>query len=286
VPVVLLVLVSAFLHALWNALLKRQPDKQVAGLAVIALATGTAAAAALVVAALGGEAPFATPAGLGYSLAAGVFEGGYFASLILALEHAQLGLAYTVSRGVAILLVWPLSVALLGEQITPLALAGTAVLAAGLAAAGVDRAAPDRRGLLFACLCGAFIAGYHLCYKGALAHSRSPAAVYAVSLAVALPMNFARLGWRPGRRRVSAVAAAVRARPAALVGAGVVCTGSFLAFLVALRSGGAGFVLTLRNTSILFATLLAPIAGERPTRRQVAGAALVAGGAVLLGLGR
>jgi drug/metabolite transporter (DMT)-like permease len=282
VSVVVLVLVSAFLHALWNALLKRQPDKQVGGLAVLGLATATAAVAALVIALATGQAPFTTPAGLGLSVAAGVFEGGYFATLILALERAQFGLAYTVSRGMAILLVWPLSVAWFGERATPLAIAGTGLLVAGLAAAGLERAATARRGLLFACLCGAFIAGYHLCYKGALAHSHSPAAVFAVALTVALPLNLVRLGWR----RIPEVAAAVRARPAALIGAGLVCAASFLTFLLALAAAGAGFVLTLRNTSVLFATLLAPVAAERPTRRQIAGATLVAGGAILLGLGR
>jgi drug/metabolite transporter (DMT)-like permease len=218
-----------------------------------------------------------------WSLAAGVFEGGYYVTLLLALERSPLALAYTVSRGLAILLVWPLSVALLGERVTPLAIAGTALLVGGLAAAGLQRfRGSGRHGLLYACACGAFIAGYHMCYKGALAGSRSAAAVFALSLAVALAINLARLGWR----RLPAVAAAVRARPAPLLAAGVLCAVSFLAFLVALRGSGAGFILTLRNTSVLFATLLAPLTGDRPTRRQIAGATLVAGGAALLGLGR
>jgi uncharacterized membrane protein len=58
---------------------------------------------------------------------------------------------------------------------------------------------------------------------------------------------------------------------------------SFLAFLGALTHGGAGLVLTLRNTSVVFAQAMAWMIGERPGRRQVLGAILVAGGAVLLG---
>jgi drug/metabolite transporter (DMT)-like permease len=42
-------------------------------------------------------------------------------------------------------------------------------------------------------------------------------------------------------------------------------------------------VITLRNTSIAFALVLAMLQGERPGRRQVSGAVLVMGGAVLLG---
>jgi drug/metabolite transporter (DMT)-like permease len=41
-------------------------------------------------------------------------------------------------------------------------------------------------------------------------------------------------------------------------------------------------VLTLRNTSVLFATMLALFVGERPARAEISGAALVAGGAVLM----
>jgi drug/metabolite transporter (DMT)-like permease len=41
-------------------------------------------------------------------------------------------------------------------------------------------------------------------------------------------------------------------------------------------------VLTLRNTSVLFAAAMASVIGERPGRTEVAGAALVAAGAALM----
>jgi drug/metabolite transporter (DMT)-like permease len=43
-------------------------------------------------------------------------------------------------------------------------------------------------------------------------------------------------------------------------------------------------VLTLRNTSIVFTALIGWIVGERPSRAQLLGAALVTGGAILVGL--
>jgi uncharacterized membrane protein len=43
-------------------------------------------------------------------------------------------------------------------------------------------------------------------------------------------------------------------------------------------------VLTLRNTSVLFAVALAFVIGERPARAEIAGAVLVAAGAVLMSL--
>jgi len=58
---------------------------------------------------------------------------------------------------------------------------------------------------------------------------------------------------------------------------------AFLCYLVALRTSSSAAVLTLRNTSIVFTFLLGWVLGERPSRRQVAGAVLVSLGAVLLG---
>ena len=63
---------------------------------------------------------------------------------------------------------------------------------------------------------------------------------------------------------------------------GIVCGGSFLMLIEALAGDGAGMVLTLRNTSVLFAIGLAAVIGERPRRPQIIGAILVAGGAVVM----
>jgi len=54
--------------------------------------------------------------------------------------------------------------------------------------------------------------------------------------------------------------------------------------MYALARGGAAYVFTLRNTSVLFATALAWLIGERPTHRALVGVGLVFVGAVALGL--
>jgi drug/metabolite transporter (DMT)-like permease len=68
-----------------------------------------------------------------------------------------------------------------------------------------------------------------------------------------------------------------------MLATGTLCTLSFALLLTALARGGAGAVLTLRNTSIAFALVLAVLQGERPGRRQSFGAVLVMAGAMLLG---
>jgi drug/metabolite transporter (DMT)-like permease len=278
--IVALVLVSAFLHAAWNALLRLERDKDRALVAAVAVATVLAAAIAGMRWALG-EPPFPTVAPAAWALAAGVLEWAYFASLARALELGSLGPVYTISRGGAIVLVWPISVAAFGESVAWSSAAGTAVVAAGLVFASVDPSRAARAGrdaIAWAVVCAASIAGYHLAYKGALRAGGSPSAIFALALALASAINIVRL--RAGGRR--AAAALVRSRAARIVLMGCVCGSSFLLLMEALARGGSGYVLTLRNTSVLFATGLAVAIGERPIRAHVVGAVLVATGAVLM----
>jgi drug/metabolite transporter (DMT)-like permease len=278
--VVLLVLCSALLHALWNAMLKTERDKDVAGAAVVGMAALVAIVAALLLWIVTRTAPFPMPSGLAWTVAAGLFEGMYFVLLVLALERCPLAVGYTVSRGVAILAVWPVSIGLLDEPMTASSLVGSALLCLGLAANAIGKGRGTARGVLFACLCGLAISGYHLCYKEALATGAAPAAVFAVAVGLAWPLSLARLA----RPRLPVLGRAVRARPGFMLLLGSLTTASFLLFLLALEQSGAGFVLTLRNTSIVFAAFIGWALGERPTRPQLIGAILVTGGAVLVGL--
>jgi drug/metabolite transporter (DMT)-like permease len=267
---------SAFLHALWNALLKRERSPQVAVAGVLLAAAGFAFVAAL----LGGRPAFATRAALGWGLAAGTCEALYFVTLAAALARADYGVVYTVARGGAMLLVWPAGALLLREPVAATAAAGACLVGVGLAlvAGRAGRRGAERAGVLFAAVCAASIAGYHLCYERALAAGAREAPLFAVALVVALPFVLASL-----RGRATVVLAGGRlAFALRCVLAGLLCTGSFLLFLRGLSTAGAAVALTLRNTSVLFAQGFAVILGERPTRGQLAGALLVTAGAVLV----
>jgi len=272
---VALVLISAFLHAAWNALLRTEPDKDRALVSAVGVAALLAAGVAAVRWSLG-ELPFATTTALLWALAAGLLEWTYFVSLARALERGPLGPVYTVSRGGAIVLVYPLSIALFDERLTVLAAAGSALVFAGLALSGArtgDTRTTHGPALAWATVCAVAIAGYHLAYKASLGAGGNPSAVFAAALAVATGLNTI---------RVRGLGAVLRARLPRVLVMGVLCGGSFLLLLEALARGGAGHVLTLRNTSVLFATALAAAIGESPRRAQVAGAALVAAGAILM----
>ncbi len=273
-----LVLSSAFCHALWNALLKRHEDPESAVVGVMAV---TVVCGGLWALGLQGAA-FPTTGALLWSLVAGVLDGGYLLSLARALRRAPLGLAYTVSRGGALLLVWPVSVLWLGERLTPGSVAGAALVALGMATMNLvlPRGAVGE-GVLWAVVSAACIAGFSLSYKRALGEGVQPPALFTTSLGVALHLlvlmrRREEVGWGVLLRKVMT-------RPLLLVAAGLLCTLSFSLLLLALVHGGTGAVLTLRNTSIAFALALGALQGERMGRRQLSGAALVMLGAVMLG---
>ncbi len=127
----LLVIVSAFLHAAWNAILKRRPDPESAVVGVL-VAAGVSSA---ILAVVRGSA-FPPPEALLWSLLSGVVEAAYFMTLARALSRAPLGSVYTVVRGGALVLVWPVSIVFFAEHVTPLIALGTLLVLVGLAAAG------------------------------------------------------------------------------------------------------------------------------------------------------
>ena len=277
-----LVLSSAFLHAAWNALLKRHPNPEVGVVSVISVVVVASGLWAL---GMTGPA-FSNSRGVAWALWAGVCESLYLAGLARSLRQAPLGLAYTVSRGGAMLLVWPVSVGWLGEAVSSWTVPGVVLLGGGLVVMNLSRPSGPRAvgagaGVAWAAAAAVGIAGYHLSYKMALGEGAQPPALFATGLLVALPVLILERGrqegWAAFRRE------ALRA-PGLVLTAGLVSAASFGMLLTALSNGGAGAVLTLRNTSIAFALALAALQGERLGRRQLVGASLVAVGAVLLGL--
>lgn len=276
-----LVLISAFLHASWNALIKREPHKDHALIAAAGIGGLFGLGVAIVRAVSSGVAPFATHQSLGWSLVAGTCEQAYFFTLARALDRGPLGPVYTISRGGAVVLVYPLSILLFGEPLTALSTVGSLIVLSGLVVPEWLRdhsAEPmPRQAIAWAVVCACTIAAYHLAYKAALEAGGASSAVFAVSLLFASLINFVRTDR-------AAVLAYVKRRTFIALSTGVLCGASFLMVIEALAHGGTGFVLTLRNTSVMFAVLLAWAIGEKPRLATTTGAVLVALGAVVMSL--
>lgn len=274
-----LVLVSAFLHAGWNALAKRAREPVWAVHATIALA---GMLVALLAAGQGLAGSGALPrAALAWSLFAALFESRYFHALGRALVSGPLGPVYTLSRGAAAVLIWPVSVLFLEERLHVLGLVGTGLILAGMVAAGMAQGM-QRTAVRHGLECALAIAGYHFGYKLALDAGGTPAAVFTTSIGTAMALNLV----TGGREFRASFVRALRKADRVTLLASVVCAAGFLLFMTALARGGAAWIFTLRNTSVLFATGFGVLDGERPGRRQLCGAALVCAGAIALGLVR
>lgn len=274
----LLVLVSAAIHAVWNAILKRTraPEDAVVGAMVVS------SLAALGIA-LVSRPPWPPTASLGWCLASGVLEAVYFSTLARALTRAPLGPVYTTVRGGALVVVWPVSIAFLGERVSLTTMGGTSLVVLGLVATGLgDRGAAREMRLGWAIVCAAFVGAYQIAYKLGLSTGGAPTAMNALSLGTAALVNVVAGGAVRARRGF----AATREEPGKVLTAGVLAAAGFVVFLIAMRDAGAGVAVTLRNTSILFAQGIAFAMGEKPTRLGLVGAALVTGGAVLLSVPR
>lgn len=269
------VILSAVLHACWNALIKASSSKST-GVVVL---TASGVQAIVCTALLNGEA-FPDPTGIAWSLCSGVFESIYFLTLVWCLNLGPLAQVYSFSRGGSLLFVWPLSMLLMDEPIVGLHAAGASVVFIGLLLTGSGGSVEERaahRGAYFTALalCAGSIAAYHLLYKKAMLTGAHPLAVFATSMTVAVPVNLfwhrrqLREEWKSFNWKLIAVASTL-------------CTLSFLLALAALHMAGTGWVLTLRNSSVVIALLFAWKLGEQIPRRRAVGTTLIAIGAIVL----
>lgn len=271
-----LVLLSALIHASWNVFLKRAKQLETFTLALFA-------GCALLSAGLSWVWPgprFPSGAAWGWALASGGFEGLYIVGLVRAMRAAPAGWAYGWSRGSAVLAVWPISVLLFHETLTPLTLGCAVLVALGLLAMGLGGQGQRGKGALpWAILSGCSIAVFNLCYKGALKAGAQPAALFSVSIAIGCAVQ----ALEQRRRGISVSLKPLLQQPALLGFCISACTGGFLLYLFAMQNAGAARVTTLRNTSVVFAQGIAMLLGERPGWRGWTGALLIVLGALGLG---
>ena len=271
------VLLAALLHASWNAALKAQPDTFLAALAVTGGA-GLIGALAL---------PFlAAPdaASWPFIAASGAIHVVYYLLLGWAYRHADISHAYPLMRGGAPVLVALAAGALTGEQLhgaqwlaIGLICAGGAVLTFGTRSANGAGPAPT----LLALTIAALIAAYTLVDGIGVRRSGSPAA-YTAWILLLGALGAMAVSWRRSEGRLPAY---LRHRPALVLLGGLATTGAYGIALWAMTLAPVALVAALRETSIVFATLIAALLlRERMTRARLLGAGVIALGAVTMRL--
>jgi drug/metabolite transporter (DMT)-like permease len=281
-----LVLLSAVFHATWNLLAKRSANPlaffwafSLVGLALYALPAGVAFARH----GLPGE-------GVPFVLVSGTLEAGYFVSLAAAYKYGALSLTYPVARGTGVLLVPLLAIPIFAERPTLVAWAGIGLILTGLMTINVlgarGRVAEElehgRRGLVFAVLTGLVISSYSLVDKAGVARVHPLVYLYGIFIIEFLWVTPYVLA-----RHRGAVWHELRANRHAVLIGGVLNLGTYLIVLAALRVGGnVGYVVPLRETGIVFATLFGVfLLKEHIGRVRIAGCGLVAAGVLAIALG-
>ncbi|CAM8626755.1 RhaT Permeases of the drug/metabolite transporter (DMT) superfamily [Paracoccaceae bacterium] len=271
--VMLAVLGAAFLHALWNSLLK----------------VGTSRMGAMVILSIG-EIPIglavvmARPA-LDWSVAPWVIAAGcahFFYKLFLtyAYERGDLSRVYPIARGSAPLMVGLVSPFFLPDVITPVEFAGIAVLGLGilLMAQGVFANGENRRLIPYA-LCSACATATYTLIDGQGARVSGDAVAYIAWVFVVDGLFFAggMLAWK-------GLAVLPRQRKAWGVGmiAAAASYGAYAVSVWAMTIAPIAVVAALRETSILFAVMIGWLVfGEKMTRGKALATLVIVGGVML-----
>jgi drug/metabolite transporter (DMT)-like permease len=271
------VLLSALLHASWNVLIKRSPDRLL-DTAALALAASLLCAATLPFLPL--PAPESRPL-LAGSIVIHVF---YFLALVETYRWADLSSAYPMMRGGAPVLV-ALALTALGEPPSWALAAGIALVSGGImlpAWAGIARGAVAVRGVAMALGMSAIIALYTLVdAEGA----RRSGNALAYNQWLFFFDAFGILAIAAWRRR-GRVLAHLRGRwPQAFAG-GLLTVGSYGIVIWAMTRAPVAAVAALREISVVFAALAGTLLLKEPMGRwRIAGALAVAAGAIVIKLG-
>lgn len=276
--VMLLVLLSAFLHASWNAVVKSSRDKF---LDIVLVTGGSGLLSALVLPFL----PLPDPASWPYVAASVAIHVGYFALVAAAYRAGDMSVAYPVMRGTAPLLVTMASGPLIGEYLGFGAWGGVLLICAGVLCMTLvhSQASGGARGsaTLLALANAVVIAAYTL-VDGTGVRLSGHAAAYTmwVFLITALPLT----AWALLVRRAD-LAAHCRSRLHFGMIGGICTLGAYVLALWAMTQAPVALVAALRETSILFGTALsAVVLKERFGWTRHAAAVAVVSGAVVLKL--
>lgn len=271
-PVAAAVLGAALLHAAWNTLLKASEDKE---LDTYAVATGCGVLAVIIIPILPAPASASWP-WLAGSAAVHIL---YFVFLAGAYRYGELSYVYPIMRGGGPMIVAASGAAVFAETLTGGQWLGVLLVCGGIVA--FASGAHDRRATLFALANAAVIGAYTLIDAQGVRASAAPVSYtlwfFAANALVIIAMGTLKRG--------SAVPRYLgRHWRRALVG-GACSVGAYAIALWAMTRAPVALVAVLRETSVIFAAVLAALVlKEKLTRRRVFATGAVLAGLILLRL--
>jgi uncharacterized membrane protein len=276
-PVVVVVLFAAVLHASWNALVKPVGDR----LALMAVMGAASAAVCLPAVVLVAAPRSAAWPELGASM---LLHTVYNLLLIEMYRDGDFNQVYPIARGTAPPMVAVAAAFVVGETLSPVQTGGVLGVSAGLFVLASARQQGSRRAVGFALLTGLAIATYTVVDGVGVRRSGSTLGYTAwLFLGSGLLMPIALLAAR-GR-----TGQALRVPPALIprgLIAGILSLVAYALVLWAQTRGELAVVAALRETSVVFAAILgAVVFHERMPGRRILASILIACGAAALALG-
>ena len=269
------VLLAAFLHAGWNSVVKVELDR-VSALLLLSLVQAAIAIPLL---------PFAaqpTSESWIWILASAALHVGYKVFLMQAYSHADLSQAYPLARGSAPLIVTVWSVVFLGVTFTPSSVAAILAISLGILLMATKSSSSGRMGgssIFWALGTAGFTASYTL-VDGVGARIAGTSSGYILWMVIGDAigmMTFAAL--TRGRTAFSAMLPAWKTG----IAAGTMSLASYWIAVWAFTQAPIALVAALRESSILFATIIAVLAlRERVNRWRWISACFIVGGVVLM----
>jgi drug/metabolite transporter (DMT)-like permease len=265
-----LILLSGFTHAIVSSILKAGQDK-VSGRALLD------GFSAILIAPAAFFVPLPTGAWAWLAVSQ-VVHLLYIVSLVKSYERSDLTVAYPIARGLAPTVAATVSVVVFGEAITLAVAVGIAAVAAGVWFIGRGRHV-TRPALLWAIATGLCIATYTVIdAQGVRAAPSAASYIVWVFVTMGFGIGLVLAAWR---RHTFLKVAAAQWKPGLIAGALSIVTYGLA--LYAFRIGATPRLAALRETSILFATLLAVVfLKERLSRGRLLGVLCIAVGAIVL----
>ena len=275
ITISLIVLLAAFLHAFWNAVVKGAADKTI----MLGLITLGHVVPGLVILTL------VPPPGWvvwPYLVVSTIIHGAYFYLLNTAYRFGDLSIMYPIARGLAPVLVAVGAQVWIGESLPALAWAGVLCVSIGIMVLtrGVLSGALPMNGLIAAMGTAVMIAAYTLVDGVGIRLSDTALGyigwLFAGEIFVAMFIFTGRMD-------------RLRALPAKTIWLGIVgglvSGAAYGLVLYAKTQAPLGVVSALRETSVIFAAMIGVLwFGEGPRRNRLIAAVIVAAGIILIGL--
>ncbi len=270
------VLISALMHAGWNAVVKVGLDRTSSILLLSLVQSGLA----LVLMPL---FPLPAAAAWPWLAASALCHTGYKLFLIRAYEHGDLSQVYPLARGAAPLIVAVVGALALAESMTAIKALAVIAIALGVAVMSLKGSADFGRlpanAIGYALATSVFIAAYSL-VDGVGARVSGTASGFVMWMFVL--DGLVMVGYGVATRGRSAF---TRLKPALREGtlAGALSLGAYWIIVWAFTQAPIALVVALRETSVLFAMLIAVfMLGETAGRWRWAAAALIVAGVALI----